>query len=77
MILLNIPIKKVVGYLKEKSARANGNSVERKNSRELLMISGLTRIQWYQWCLYSDNIINYEGGNIVPFELGKSKYDEF
>ena len=21
---------------------------------------------------YSDNIINYEGGNIVPFELGKS-----
>ena len=69
---VNIPKGKLSSLLKEKSKeRANMKPIERENFRGTDDFNS-TFVNRKNGGEYSDNIINYEGGNIVPFELGKS-----
>jgi curved DNA-binding protein CbpA len=69
---VNIPKGKLSSLLKEKSKeRANMKPIEREIFRGSDDFNS-TFVNRKNGGEYSDNIINYEGGNIIPFELGKS-----
>ena len=69
---VNVPRGKLTTLLKEKSReRENMKPIERENFRGNDDFNS-TFVNRKNGGEYSDNIINYEGGNIVPFELGKS-----
>jgi len=69
---VNTPKGKLSSLLKEKSReRANMKPIERENFRGSDDFNS-TFVNRKNGGEYSDNIINYESGNIIPFELGKS-----
>tara|TARA_B100001121_G_scaffold304885_1_gene321166 strand:+ start:7454 stop:8230 length:777 start_codon:yes stop_codon:yes gene_type:complete len=69
---VNIPNGKISTLLKEKSKeRENMRPIQRENFRGNDDFNN-TFVNRKNGGEYSNNIINYEGGNIIPFELGKS-----
>ena len=69
---VNVPKGKLTTLIKEKSReRESMKPIERENFRGNDDFNS-TFVNRKNGGEYSNNIINYEGGNIIPFELGKS-----